>query len=166
MVLLFLLMAASQLPLGFPLMVLCLSYCSFLLLTFDGTLNPHVPPFCFSFISYEFSKRTIKSTPMMKNGNCNIFFSGEARTGYFLPLRDLPSPWKIRQGVLCHPAAVMDPDTPAENLTITVATPDSGFLALAFNLSHPVSSFTQADINNKRLYFTHTGMFQVHCTEK
>lgn len=58
----------------------------------------------------------------------------------------------------------MDPDTPAENLTITVATPDSGFLALASNLSHPVSSFTQADVNSRRLYFTHTGMSQDEVT--
>ena len=57
----------------------------------------------------------------------------------------------------------MDQDTPAENLSITVATPDSGFLSLASNLSHPVSSFTQADVNNKRLYFTHTGKFPRHC---
>lgn len=51
----------------------------------------------------------------------------------------------------------MDPDTPAENLIITVATPDSGFLSLSSNLSHPVSTFTQADVNNRLLYFTHTG---------
>lgn len=56
----------------------------------------------------------------------------------------------------------MDPDTPAENITITVATPDSGFLSLASNLSHPVSSFTQADVNNRRLYFTHTGASHAH----
>lgn len=56
----------------------------------------------------------------------------------------------------------MDPDTPPENLTITVATPDSGFLSLASNLSHPVSSFTQADVNNRRLYFTHTGACVIH----
>lgn len=59
--------------------------------------------------------------------------------------------------VSCVPAGAMDPDTRPENLTITVATPDSGFLSLASNLSHPVSSFTQADVNNRRLYFTHTG---------
>lgn len=56
----------------------------------------------------------------------------------------------------------MDPDTAPENLTITVATPDSGFLSLASNLSHPVSSFTQADVNNRRLYFTHTGACVLH----
>lgn len=59
----------------------------------------------------------------------------------------------------------MDPDTPPENLTITVATPDSGFLSLASNLSHPVSTFTQADVNNRRLYFTHTGAYVPHPRE-
>nr|XP_053643918.1 chondroitin sulfate proteoglycan 4-like isoform X2 [Cherax quadricarinatus] len=53
--------------------------------------------------------------------------------------------------------AVVDPDTSPENLTIRVATPDSGFLALSSNLTQPVSSFTQADVNEGRIFFIHTG---------
>nr|XP_045596227.1 chondroitin sulfate proteoglycan 4-like [Procambarus clarkii] len=53
--------------------------------------------------------------------------------------------------------AVMDPDTPSENLTISVATPSSGFVALSSNLTHPVSAFTQADVNEDRVFFIHTG---------
>ncbi|KAK4294140.1 hypothetical protein Pmani_033209 [Petrolisthes manimaculis] len=53
--------------------------------------------------------------------------------------------------------AVMDRDTSPENLTISVATPDSGFLAMSSNLTHPVSSFTQADMDAGRVYFIHTG---------
>ncbi|KAG7163020.1 Chondroitin sulfate proteoglycan 4-like 1, partial [Homarus americanus] len=53
--------------------------------------------------------------------------------------------------------AVVDPDTSPANLSITVATPDSGFLALSPNLTHPVSSFSQTDVNDGRIFFVHTG---------
>lgn len=52
---------------------------------------------------------------------------------------------------------VMDPDTEPENISITLGTPTSGFVALSSNLTHPVSVVTQADINNGRVYFIHTG---------
>ncbi|XP_068247623.1 LOW QUALITY PROTEIN: chondroitin sulfate proteoglycan 4-like [Palaemon carinicauda] len=52
---------------------------------------------------------------------------------------------------------VMDLDTEPENISITLATPTSGFVALSSNLTHPVSLVTQADINNGRVYFIHTG---------
>ncbi|XP_053634278.1 chondroitin sulfate proteoglycan 4 [Cherax quadricarinatus] len=66
--------------------------------------------------------------------------------------------------------AVVDPDTPPHNLTISAAIPDTGYLALSSNLTHPVSAFTQAQVNQGQVVFIHTGglsgMFRWEATDQ
>jgi len=50
-----------------------------------------------------------------------------------------------------------DPDDDAKDLTFTVTTPTSGFVALVADRSTSISQFTQADLENGRVIFVHDG---------
>ncbi|XP_076037801.1 chondroitin sulfate proteoglycan 4-like [Oratosquilla oratoria] len=56
--------------------------------------------------------------------------------------------------------AVRDLDTPPEELRYSFTTPDTGYVALARNLTQQVSTFTQEDLEGSRVFFTHTGSLE------
>ncbi len=51
----------------------------------------------------------------------------------------------------------LDPDDSAEDLTFTVSKATHGFISLAGSPARPVSQFTQADLRNGAVSFTHDG---------
>jgi cytoskeletal protein CcmA (bactofilin family) len=51
----------------------------------------------------------------------------------------------------------LDPDDKAKDLTFTVSKPMNGFVTLASSPSRPVTRFTQADLQNGGVLFTHDG---------
>lgn len=51
----------------------------------------------------------------------------------------------------------IDPDDNAKDLTFNVSRPTNGFVALANSPARPVTRFTQADLQNGGVFFTHDG---------
>lgn len=51
----------------------------------------------------------------------------------------------------------IDPDDKSKDLTFTVSRPMNGFVTLATSPSRPVNRFTQADLQNGGVLFTHDG---------
>lgn len=51
----------------------------------------------------------------------------------------------------------IDPDDPAHDLVFTVLRPTRGFVAKASASEEPIETFTQADIDNGAIVFTHDG---------
>ena len=65
----------------------------------------------------------------------------------------------------------IDPDDAPEDLTFTVSRPVAGFVALSSRPSEAVTTFTQADVNGRRVMFVHDGSdgaragFAVQCRD-
>jgi hypothetical protein len=51
----------------------------------------------------------------------------------------------------------LDPDDKPENLTFHISNPFGGHLALSKNPAQPVTTFSQADLENGLVYFAHDG---------
>ena len=55
------------------------------------------------------------------------------------------------------PPAATDADTRDEEVTFLISGPDCGIVSLTSRPGRPLTRFTQADVRNGRVLFTHTG---------
>ena len=51
----------------------------------------------------------------------------------------------------------VDSDSPDTNLTFSISSPHCGMVSLASRPAYPVSKFTQAQLAEGKVLFTHTG---------